>query len=325
MGMSRHRRVVRAAFVSSRNTVYLLAAIIAIRGLEALLPVYAFIPLALTALALVCWQVLKRDRRGQEVSPALSLGLFVVVFILLAYLRSLADEAGFQTRYDYVIGLDKALFGGQVPSVWLQEHLYSAGRVSALDIYASAIYFSYFIVPLVTAVALWHLRPLGFRLYLSATVVIMCLSTAWFTAVPTAPPWLAGLNGYLPRLTRIAAAVVDNVRPGFYEHNYQVVGINDVAAFPSLHMTQTVLVVLVSWRYGRWMRILGLVYAASMGFSLVYLAEHYVSDIIAGPLLAGFSWAVALRLTPSTRQAQEPQLLVSGPSTVVGENARRAA
>jgi membrane-associated phospholipid phosphatase len=325
IGLSRPRRLIRATILGSRNIVYLVGAMAVINGLAWLLPVYAFILLALAATVYVYWQVLDRDRRGQAVSPALLLAVFALVFVLLAYLRSLADQAGFQARYDYVIGLDKVLFGGEVPTVWLQEHLYSVGRVSPLDIYCSVIYYSYFIVPFVAAVALWHLRPFGFRLYLSATLVTMCLSAAWFTLVPTAPPWLAGLDGHLPQLTRIAAVVVDNVRPGFYERNYQVAGINDVAALPSLHVTQTLLVVLAGWRCGRWMRILGPVYIASMGFGLVYLGEHYVSDVLAGLLLGGFSWAVAVRLTPSMRRAQEVDLLAPGSPTVVSESARRAA
>jgi membrane-associated phospholipid phosphatase len=325
IGLSPARRLIRATLVSSRNAVYLLAATTAMAHLEAFLPVYAFILLALTATAGVYWQILSRDRRGQEVSPALFLALFALVFVLLAYLRSLADQAGFKARYDYVIGLDKALLGGEVPTVWLQKHLYSVGRISPLDIYCSVIYFSYFTVPFVAAVALWHLRPFGFRLYLSATLVAMCLSDAWFTLVPTAPPWLAGLDGHLPHLTRISAVVMETVRPGFYERGYQVVGINDVASFPSLHMAQVLLVVLASWRYDRRLRILGSVYAASMGFSLVYLAEHYASDILVGVLLAGFSWAVAVRLTPSIRQAQGKQVFVSGSCTVVSDSARRAA
>jgi membrane-associated phospholipid phosphatase len=304
---------------------YFLAAVMVIRYLERLLPIYAFIALALAAMVSVYWQVLSRDRRGQEVSPPLFLAVFALVFVLLAYLRSLADQAGFQARYDYVIGLDKILFRGEVPTVWLQEHLYSVGRISPLDIYCSVIYFSYFAVPFVAAVALWHLRPLGFRLYLSATLVTMCLSAVWFTLVPTAPPWLAGLDGHLPQLARIAARVVDNVWPGFYERNYQVVGINDVAAFPSLHVAQTLLVVLASRCYGRWVRILGPVYVASMGFSLVYLGEHYVSDVLAGLLLGGFSWAVAVRLTPSMRQGQEEGVSVSVSPMIVSDSARRAA
>jgi membrane-associated phospholipid phosphatase len=224
-----------------------------------------------------------------------------------------------------VIGLDKALSGGQVPTVWLQEHLYSAGRISPLDIYCSVIYFSYFTVPFIAGVVLWHLRPHGFRLYLTATLVTLCLGDVWFTLVPTAPPWLAGLDGHLPQLTRIAAVVMDHVRPGFYERGYQVVGINDVASFPSLHVAQILLVVLASWRYGRWVRVLGPLYVASMGFSLVYLAEHYSSDILVGLLLGGFSWAVALKLTPSMHRAQEEDVFAPACSTAVSENLRRAA
>ncbi len=325
VGLSHASRLIWATVVGLRNVAYFLAAVMVIRYLESLLPVYAFIALTLAAIVSVYWQVLSRDRSGQEVSRPLLLAVFGLVFVLLAYLRSLADQAGFQTRYDYVIGLDKVLFHGNVPAVWLQDHLYSVGRVSPLDIYCSVVYFSYFAVPFIAAVALWHLRPFGFRLYLSATLVTMCLSAAWFTLVPTAPPWLAGLDGHLPQLTRTAAAVVDSFWSGFYERNYQVVGINDVAAFPSLHVAQTILVVLASWRFGRWMRILGPVYVASMGFSLVYLGEHYVSDVLAGLVLGGFSWAVAVRLTPSMRQAQEEGECVSVSSTIVSDSARRAA
>jgi membrane-associated phospholipid phosphatase len=325
LGQSHAGRVIWAVAVNSRNVAYFLAAVVVIRYLESALPVYAFIPITLAAIVGAYWQVLSRDRRGQEVSPPLFLALFGVVFVLMAYLRSLADQAGFHTRYDYVIGLDKVLFRGTVPTVWLQEHLYSLGRISPLDIYCSVVYFTYFAVPLIVGVALWHLRPLGFRIYLSATLVTICLSAAWFTAVPTAPPWLAGLDGHLPQLTRVAAAVVDHVWPGFYERNYQVVGINDVASFPSLHLAQTLLVVLATWRYGRWMRIVGPLYVASMGFSLVYLGEHYVSDVIAGLVLGGISWAVAVRLTPSMRQVQEQGVAVSVSSAIVSDNARRAA
>lgn len=323
--LSRPRRLLWVTILSSRNIVYVIAAWGAVRHLEALLPIYAFIFLALTATVGVCWQVLSRGRRGQEVSPTLFLALFAIVFVLLASLRALADQAGYETRYDYMIRLDRALFGGHVPTVWLQQRLYSAGQISPLDVYTSVIYLTYFAVPLATAVALWHLRPRALRLYLAATLVIMCLSAALFTLVPTAPPWLAGLDGHLPQLTRIAAAVIDSVRPGFYEQNYQVVGINDVAALPSFHIAQTFLVVLVSWRHSRWVRILGPLYVASMGFSLVYLAEHYVSDVLAGLLLGGFAWAVALKLTPSIRQAQDHHVIAAAPPAVVSEDPRCAA
>src|SRR3989304_851375 len=121
----------------------------------------------------------------------------------------------------------------------------TSGSVSLLDVVLSIVYFSYFTVPLLVAVALWHLNPRGLRLYLTATILIILVGDAWFTLLPTAPPWLAGQDGYLPQLARIAPEVMNHVRPGFYEQGYQAVGINEVAAFPSYHTAQTLLVALV--------------------------------------------------------------------------------
>ncbi|MBA2459089.1 MAG: phosphatase PAP2 family protein [Gemmatimonadales bacterium] len=35
---------------------------------------------------------------------------------------------------------------------------------------------------------------------------------------------------------------------------------------------------------------LGLLYAAGMGFALVYLGEHYVADLLGGILVASLCW-----------------------------------
>ena len=298
-GLSGQRRLLRAAVISCRNLLLLVVAVVAISLVGGMLPAYVLIGAGMTATSGVYWQMRARDRRGEAVSPALSLGLFAAVFLTMAYVRSLADQVGFHARYAYVIDLDRALFFGTVPTVWLQEQLHAAGRVTPLDVYTSVIYFSYFTLPVLAAVALWHLRPAALRLYLVATVATILVGSAWFTLLPTAPPWLAGLDGYLPPLTRIAPAVMNTVRPGFYEQGYETVGINEVAAFPSYHMAQTVLVALAAWTFSRRLRILAVVYVLSMGFSLVYLAEHYVSDVLAGVVLALAAWAAALRLSPA--------------------------
>jgi len=53
VGQSHASRLIRAAVLSSRNIAYFLAAVIVIRYLEGLLPVYAFIPLTLAAIVSV--------------------------------------------------------------------------------------------------------------------------------------------------------------------------------------------------------------------------------------------------------------------------------
>jgi membrane-associated phospholipid phosphatase len=56
---------------------------------------------------------------------------------------------------------------------------------------------------------------------------------------------------------------------------------------PSLHQAFTVMMALVLYRVRRRLGILAGLYAAAMGFALVYLGEHYLVDVLAGALLAG--------------------------------------
>lgn len=304
-GLSGGRRLLRAALISGRNLAFTVGAIVGLSLAGSALPAPALIVAGLTATGTLAWQIRARDGRGEEVSQGLLLAAFALVFAVMAAVRSLADEAGFTPHYEYVIHLDERLLG-VVPSVWLQEQLHTAGSVSLLDAALSAVYFSYFTVPLLVAVALWFSDARGLRLYLTATVIIIIAGNAVFTLLPTAPPWLAAQEGYLPALSRIAPEAMNHVRPGFYEQGYQAVGINDVAAMPSYHTAQTLLVALVAWRWRRWAGATGLFYTATMAFSLVYLGEHYVADVLAGLSLAAVAWAAARRLTPSAAGRAQP-------------------
>jgi membrane-associated phospholipid phosphatase len=305
-GLTPPRRLLRALFVSARNLLFLAGGLLAVMAAAGLLPAFVVIPAGIGTISYLCWRIRLRDRAGEEVSAARLLLLFALVIMMLAYLRSMADEAGVNPRYEYVIDLDKALFG-TVPTVWLQDRLYAAGRITPLDAFTSVIYFSYFTVPLIAGVILWHEKPRGLRLFVTATLVTILIGSPVFMLVPTAPPWLAGLNDYLPAVSRIAPEVMNTVRPGFYDQGYQAVGINDVAAFPSYHTAQTLLVAFIAWRYSRRLGLIGAGYSLLMGFSLVYLGEHYVSDVLAGVGVAFVAWAVALRLTPARLKVLEGQ------------------
>ncbi|WP_179531436.1 phosphatase PAP2 family protein [Nocardioides marinus] len=62
---------------------------------------------------------------------------------------------------------------------------------------------------------------------------------------------------------------------------------NSVAAMPSLHAGTAVLVSLVlASRATRWWGHLWHLYPLTMCIALVYFAEHYVVDLLAGALLA---------------------------------------
>ncbi len=75
---------------------------------------------------------------------------------------------------------------------------------------------------------------------------------------------------------------------GLHRANVVLNGVgNPVAAMPSLHAGTAVLVAAYGiWRLRTPWRWLLLAYPLSMCVALVYLAEHYVVDEIAGALLA---------------------------------------
>jgi len=72
-----------------------------------------------------------------------------IVAVLWVYdlTRGAADSMGIGVHYQVMIDFDSFVFGGQVPTEWLQDHLYEAGVVSWWDVLFTLTYTSYFIVP----------------------------------------------------------------------------------------------------------------------------------------------------------------------------------
>ena len=246
---------------------------------------------------------------------------YVLGFLFFAHLRSLADETGIPVRFEYVADLEQALFAGQSPTVWLQEHLYVPGNGGPLEIAATSVYFSYFFAPHLVALWLWLRRRDLFGRYVTALLGTAYLGLALSFVVPTAPPWLAGQSGHLPFVSRIVEDVVSGVNPSAYARGYELVGINPVAAMPSLHMAGTVIVLLAAWRAGFGLRLAGLAYGAAMAFALVYTGEHYVVDVAAGSAVAAFAWAVAGAVQRSSLRVPRMRPLLGAPLRAL---ARRA-
>jgi membrane-associated phospholipid phosphatase len=66
---------------------------------------------------------------------------------------------------------------------------------------------------------------------------------------------------------------------------YSVFGGNPLAAMPSLHFATSLMAALLLAEVGPIAGALGFAYAATLGFALVYLGEHYVVDLLAGAAL----------------------------------------
>ena len=218
---------------------------------------------------------------------------FAAAFVLFGRLRALADHTGIPVQFRYPIDFDHWLFPGSDPVVWLQQHLGQRDRLDMLDFLLVGVYVTYFVVPPAIALLLWWFRSRDFVSYSLSIIITLYTGLAINFLIPTAPPWLAARDGYLPPLTRLVAAVLNHVVPGIFNTGDTVAGPNDVAAMPSLHLAVVCIVAFYLASRLRYGFVLGGFYILAMSFALIYLGEHYLSDILVGFIVAAFSWWIA--------------------------------
>jgi membrane-associated phospholipid phosphatase len=90
-----------------------------------------------------------------------------------------------------------------------------------------------------------------------------------------------------------------------WQRLYDSLGRNPFAAMPSLHFGTSVMAAHVLGEVGRKEAIAGWTYAAALGFALVYLGEHYVTDLVAGFALAEAVRFAAPRVAPALSAATD--------------------
>jgi PAP2 superfamily len=218
--------------------------------------------------------------------------------ILWAYdlLRGMADDLWFSVHYLPQLRVDEWLAGGTAPTVWLQEHLWhGAGHLQWYDYASWLVYVSYFLSTYIVAAALWFFAPARFRRYVATVALMAMMGFLTYALFPAAPPWLASEVGHLEPTTRLTGYVWSEIPiahfNSLFERGSQYA--NPVAAVPSLHAAYTLLIVLFLWRSAGRFRPLLALYPVAMTFALVYMSEHYVSDILLGWIYAVFAfWAV---------------------------------
>jgi hypothetical protein len=209
--------------------------------------------------------------------------------VLMAYdkTRAVADAIGLPLHEADVVGWERGLFGGTVPTVWLQQHFYDPAHVFWYDAGCTLIYTSHFFATPVLAAVLWVRERTAWVQFISRVIVLSVAGLATYILFPEAPPWMASRDGLIAEhIARLSARGwiwlhASNLRTTL-DHAQQD-GSNPVAAMPSLHVAFACLVAIfiMAKLRSRW-RLLLLLYPLAMGTALVYLGEHYVVDLIAG-------------------------------------------
>ena len=213
----------------------------------------------------------------------------------------------------YPIDTDRLLGFGEIPTLRLQRSLGKTGRVQRHDTLLSWLHWSWFIVPHGSvAYVLWR-KPERFERAAAMMAATFDAGVIVYWLVPTAPPWWAGENGYLPPVRRIMVEAGTEFWGEFWQRLYDSLGRNPFAAMPSLHFGTSVMAAHVLGQVGRKEAIAGWTYAGALGFALVYLGEHYVTDLI-----AGFALAEAVRIA-APHVAPHAKALADGLRRIAGE------
>ena len=233
-----------------------------------------------------------------------------IVAVLWAYdlTRGAADSMGIGIHYHTMIDFDSFVFGGEVPTEWLQDRLYDSGAVRWWDVLFTFVYTSYFIVPFALAGWFWARDRRAFQRFTRRLVTLSLAGLATYMAFPAAPPWLAGEMGLLDEVHRSTGKGWEVISIGTASlFSRGQAGSNLVAAVPSLHTAIVTLVALFLWGRVRrpWLRPLLLLYPLLMGLTLMATGEHYFLDVVLGWIYAGVVMA-AWSLWERRREARLP-------------------
>ena len=244
---------------------------------------------------------------------------FILIFLAWEAMRGVAPKTGIPPHVGDLAGLEKALFGGHLPTVVLQAWLANPpGRVVAYA--ATVVYFCHFVFPLGVALALWLVDRRQFIRFTTALMGMAFVAFVIFLLAPTAPPWYADSHGVITGVTKIISTTL----PSDISPYYAVLNPNPVAAFPSLHAAFPFLGYLaIRETFSKRVSWLALGWCVAVWFSVVYLGEHYVVDVVAGIGLAAASWWVlnhivapiysGLRPTPELPLSADPLAAVGIP------------
>jgi membrane-associated phospholipid phosphatase len=258
---------------------------------------FFWILLGLAAVSLRAWR--SWGRMLLEWLPLL--GLLVVY----DYLRGAASVPDAQAHVTPQIHVDRWLGGGQVPTVWLQQHLYQPGHLRWYDVGIWCTYLSHFFMIWLVAAVLWKVAHDRFARYVALLVALTLMGFLTYWLFPAQPPWLAGDLREIPAVDKVVPTVWDHlgvpVAADVFETGEGLV--NLVAAMPSLHAAYPAMLLLFFWNDGRWWRIGLALYTLAMGFSLVYGGEHFVIDVLVGWLYAGIAYAAVCVAAPALRRA----------------------
>ena len=186
-------------------------------------------------------------------------------------------------RIRYPIVADRAIGLGRLPNVRLQRALGRWRGVGSLNRFLTWAHWLWFLEPYLALTWILLRHPQRFPSAARQMAAVFDIGCVVYFVVPTSPPWWAseeGLTG--EKVERIMIGVGEDTWGSAWPKMYSALGGNPWAAMPSLHFATSTMAAISLSEAGRVEGAIGWSYALTLGFALVYLGEHYVTDLLAG-------------------------------------------
>jgi membrane-associated phospholipid phosphatase len=275
--------------------------------------------LATAAAAPVALSVAAPKGRARDIATC---GLQMWAY-LAAYEMPNDDPQALRERVhvEYPIKIDRVLGLGKIPTQRLQKLFSTEGEINGFERVLVWSHWAWFAVPHLAVGYVALRRPERLGTAAARMYAVFDLGAAVYWSVPTAPPWWAAAHGHLEELD-------GHVEIGEFGHRYDrtglplpvrrmmleygerfwgrrwndlydVLGGNPLAAMPSLHFATSLMAARLLSEVDPVAGLVGWTYAATLGLALVYLGEHYATDVIAGGMLAEAVHRSAKPATPA--------------------------
>jgi membrane-associated phospholipid phosphatase len=243
---------------------------------------------------------------GRGLAFIVDWGPFLLLFLAYEEMRGFAAKTGFQPHD--LSGLERFVFGGNIPTLVLQHAFYHPGVVSPQDVIGLFFYFMHFPLPILVGFVFWLRSRDHYHRYIAALLLMSFIAFATYLFWPSAPPWYQ---------LHDVVKINDHTVRALWGDRYSVSAIyasfnpNRFAAFPSLHAAFPALAAVYAWSKYRWLSIALIGWTTGVVLSIVYLGEHYVVDAFDGflyvalatLLVEGFVRWRGRRPTPATPSA----------------------
>jgi membrane-associated phospholipid phosphatase len=197
-------------------------------------------------------------------------------------------------RSRYPIVSDRVIGFGKLPNARLQRALAKAPGIKAINLFLTWAHWLWFLEPYFALLYILLRHPEKFPRAARQLAAVFDSGCAVYFAVPTAPPWWAAEEGLTDEEVRRIMVEVGEEFWGAdaWPRMYDALGGNPWAAMPSLHFATSMVVAGALADTGKVAGAVGWAYSLTLGFALVYLGEHYVTDLVAGAALVAAVRAV---------------------------------